>query len=283
MVYFLQESSDCIARKEYPALNLFADTCVLPRCRLETAALYREEFGPELGFELLPMFDLQGWEENLKANLPFFEQGLLSFHEPVWGVEHSAPPGSAGWEESMYHLRLTKKYADILHPRYMVYHLTNCVIPPAGREELLRVSLENRERMQDYFPGIPLLTENTGIRADGTLLLDQEEFTALCLNRKMDALIDVGHANANGWDLFRLIRDLKDRIRAFHLHNNDGIHDQHNRLADGTLDFRALISFIARNVPDADLIVEYTRPEYHGVPLCEDLRYLHDLLLLPGT
>ena len=259
-------------------MNLFVDTCVLPRSRLETASLYREQFGPELGFELLPMFDLPDWEENLKANLPLFTHGPVCFHEPVWGVEHTAPRGSAAWEEGMFHLRKTKEYAEILRPRFMVYHLSNCVIPAEGRENMLRVSLENRKELQDFFPDVTLLTENTGIRADGTLLLDQEEFTALCLDRNMDVLIDVGHANANSWDLFRLISDLKDRIRAFHLHNNDGIHDLHSRLRDGALDFRNLIPFIARNVPDADLVVEYTRTEYHGVPLCEDLRYLRDLL-----
>ncbi len=257
---------------------LYLDTCVLPRSRLETAALYREEFGPGLGFELLPMFDLPDWEASLKQNLSLFAQGPLCFHEPVWGVEHTALPGSAAWEESMYHLRKTKVYAEILRPRFMVYHLSNCVIPPQGREEMLRVSLENRERMRDFFPGVTLLTENTGIRADGTLLLDQEEFTALCLDRDMDVLIDVGHANANGWDLSRLVTDLKGRIRAFHLHNNDGIHDLHNRLGNGTVDFRKLVPFMVRNVPDAHLVVEYTRPEYHGVPLCEDLRLMQDLL-----
>ena len=259
-------------------MNLLIDTCVLPRSRLESAALYREQFGPGLGFELLPMFDLPEWEENLKRNLPLFAQGPLCFHEPVWGVEHTAPAGSAAWEEGMFHLKKTKEYAGILHPRFMVYHLSNCVISPEAREDMLRVSLDNLERMRDFFPDIPLLTENTGVRADGTLLLDQDEFTALCLDRDMDVLIDVGHANANGWDLYRLIPDLKGRIRGFHLHNNDGIHDLHNRLENGTIDFRKLIPFIARTVPDADLVVEYTRPEYHGDPLCEDVAYLQDLL-----
>ena len=107
-------------------MRLYIDTCVLPRCRLETAAVYRERFGPELGFELLPMFDIPEWEENLKQNLSLFQEGPLTFHEPVWGVEHTALPGTPGWQESMYHLQLTRKYADLLHPSSMVVHLNNC-------------------------------------------------------------------------------------------------------------------------------------------------------------
>ena len=110
-------------------MRLYIDTCVLPRCRLETAAVYRERFGPELGFELLPMFDIPEWEENLKQNLSLFQEGPLTFHEPVWGVEHTALPGTPGWQESMYHLQLTRKYADLLHPSSMVVHLNNCPVP----------------------------------------------------------------------------------------------------------------------------------------------------------
>ena len=64
---------------------------------MQTAGIYRERFGPGLGFELLMMFDLQDFEENLKNNLELFAGGPLIFHEPVWGVEHSAKKGSAGF------------------------------------------------------------------------------------------------------------------------------------------------------------------------------------------
>ena len=86
-------------------MNIYIDTCVLPRAQLQEGRIYREKFGKDLGFELLMMFDLPEFEENLKQNLDLFAEGPLFFHEPVWGVEHTALPGSAAWEESMYHLR----------------------------------------------------------------------------------------------------------------------------------------------------------------------------------
>ena len=258
-------------------MNLFIDTCVLPRSQLEKGRFYREHFGSRLGFELLPMFDLPDFTDNLDRNLELLSGGPLMFHEPVWGVEHSAPKGSCAYEESMHHLRLTKKYADILHPAGMVVHLSNCLIPAGAGDKMLETSLRNLEEMQAWFPGVPLLVENTGIRAERTQLLDQAAYTDLCRSRNFQVLIDVGHANANGWDLPKLVSDLRDRIAGFHLHNNDGVHDLHDRIRSGTLDFPALIRLIDRLVPDAPRVIEYTRPSFHGPVLAEDIAYLQAL------
>ncbi len=224
------------------------------------------------------MFDLPGWEENLKRNLPMLMQGPLMFHEPVWGVEHTAPPPTPGWEESMVQLKLTRKYADLLHPSSMVVHLNNCPVPDGARDRMLKSALERLDELRDLFPDVPLWLENTGTAADGTILLDQADFSELCLVQRQDVLIDVGHANANGWDIPRLLEDLKDRIRGFHIHNNDGVHDQHRRLCDGTIDFHRLLPLIHRKVPAAILVIEYTRPALHGEPLCEDIAAVRSML-----
>ena len=258
-------------------MSIYIDTCVLPRSRLETGKIYRERFGKGLGFELLMMFDLPDFEENLRQNLDLFAGGPLIFHEPVWGVEHSAPRGSAEWEAGMYHLRLTKKYAEILHPALMVCHLNNCPIRPGEEERMLKTALDNLEEMRDMFPDVPLLVENTGTRTDGTMLLNQAEFTDLCRDRKLPVLIDVGHANANGWDLRKLIGDLGPQTRGFHLHNNDGIHDLHNRLTDGTLDLRELVPWMDRMAPGVPRVIEYCRTELHGEPLLQDIQTLREL------
>lgn len=252
-------------------MKLYIDTCVLPRCRLEEAAVYRERYGDGLGFEILPMFDLVDFEDDLERNVQFFEKGPVIFHEPVWGVEHTAPKGTEGYEESMLHLRLTAKYAEILRPHYMVYHLNNCAVAPGYKESLLETSLENLREMREMFPGVGLLVENTGTEAGGDRLLDQDEYTRLIIDKGFESLVDIGHANCNGWDIRRLVRDLKDNVRGFHVHNNDGVHDQHRRIGDGTLDIMRLIEDIAPLVPDAHWVIEYTRPEYHGAPLLEDI------------
>ena len=253
--------------------KIYIDTCVLPRCQLETAKIYREAFG-DIGFELLPMFDMPEFEPNLEANLDFLREVPVCFHEPVFFVEHSAPKGSPEYVQSMHHLALTKKYADILHPSHMVYHLNNCKVTPDTKAQMLRTSLANLDEIREIFTGVRILVENTGTDAKGDKLLDQQEFTDLCRQNNFDVLIDIGHANANSWDITRLITDLKTQIRAFHLHNNDGIHDLHNRITCGTMNFPEVMKCIRAEVPDADLIIEYTSPKYHGQPLLEDIETL---------
>ncbi len=264
-------------------MNIYIDTCVLPRSRLETGRIYRERFGESLGYELLMMFDLPDFEENLKQNLDLFMSGPLMFHEPVWGVEHTAPRGSKAWEAGMYHLQLTKRYAGILRPSAMVFHLNNGPVIPWKKEEMLRTALDSLEYMRDMFPQTQILVENTGIRSDGTILLDQHEFTELCKARQFPVLIDIGHANANSWDLRRLIQDLQGLIGGFHLHNNDGIHDLHNRLRDGTIDLTSLIPYMEQAAPNVPRVIEYSRPVFHGTPLMEDISYLLEITGTDGT
>jgi sugar phosphate isomerase/epimerase len=253
--------------------KIYVDTCVLPRCQLETAKIYRDAF-PNIGFEILPMFDLPEFEANFEANIDFFREGPVCFHEPVFFVEHSAPKGSPEYEQSMHHIMLTKKFADILHPSHMVYHLNNCAVTPERKDEMLNTSLANFEEMRDLFSGVTLLVENVGTDVKGDKLLDQQEFTDLCKEKNFDVLIDVGHAHANSWDIKRLITDLKTQIRAFHLHNNDGVHDLHNRITDGTMNFEEIVLNIRAEVPDAELVIEYVSPKYHGTPLKEDIETL---------
>ena len=71
-------------------------------------------------------------------------------------------------------------------------------------------------------------------------------------------LIDIGHAYANGWDLEQTMEALKNQIVAYHLHNNDGVHDSHQRIFHGTLDFPLFLSDYQRLTPNADLVLEYS-------------------------
>ncbi|MBR0256276.1 MAG: hypothetical protein IJQ58_00935, partial [Synergistaceae bacterium] len=170
--------------------KIYINTCVLPRCQLETAKIYREAFGDKVCFELLPMFDLSAFEANLEANIDFFREGTVCFHEPVFCVEHSAPKGSPAYEEAMHHIMLTKKYADILHPVHMVYHLNNCAVTPETKDSMLATSLENLAEIRGIFEGVQIVIENVGTDVKGDKLLDQEEFTGLCREKGFDVLID---------------------------------------------------------------------------------------------
>jgi sugar phosphate isomerase/epimerase len=70
-----------------------------------------------------------------------------------------------------------------------------------------------------------------------TLLVEYDAgFLGLCF--------DSGHANLSGHD-FEHLKRLKDRLIAVHLHDNDGLTDQHKIPFSGTVDWEALASVIA--------------------------------------
>ncbi len=258
------------------------NTCVFGPGKLSRIRTYSDRYGDALGFEVLAKFDLADFEEELKGALPVLEKHRISFHGPVYGAEHSARRGSPEYEETMRHIRKTLPYARYLGSSHLVFHLNNCRVLPEKRQEMLENALDSYEEVRDLFGafGCRIFVENTGIALQGNVLLDQEEFTDLCRQRGFDVLVDIGHAHANGWDLGRLVLDLKDQIRAFHLHNNDGRRDLHNRIHDGTLDFDAFRALIDRECPGAERTIEYTRPALEENGLDEDIR---DMLgLLPG-
>ena len=252
---------------------IFVNTCVYGAKKFPMVRDYIGDYGHRIGFEILSMFDLPEFEDRLKESLDCLEAQAISFHGPVFCAEHSAPKGSREYEETMWHIRKTLQYARPLRSRHLTMHLNNATVRPETRDAMLRNALENYKELQELFGafGCHIYVENTGTLAQGNVLLNQQEFTDLCRQEKFEALIDIGHANANGWDIPRLIESLSGQIRAYHLHNNDGRHDQHNRLHDGTMDFAAVAEAIRRQTPDAELIIEYIRPDLEGAPLREDI------------
>src|SRR5699024_12522447 len=82
--------------------------------------------------------------------------------------------------------------------------------------------------------GVNILVENVGVDTKQNKLLTESEFINFCKERANNVLIDIVHANANGWHLDYVIQQLKEKIKFYNLHNNDVKHDDHNILHDGT-------------------------------------------------
>ncbi len=256
--------------------RIYINTCVFGAAKMEKVPEYTASYDQEIGFEILSMFDLPEFEGKLKAQLPSFEASSISFHGPVFCAEHSAKRGTKEYEETMWHVRKTYEYAKALHSRHFTMHLNNCEVLPEEKDLMLQNALENYRELSEMFGAIdcPIYVENTGTIRQKNMLLDQQEFTDLCRQQKFEVLIDIGHAHANGWNLIRLIDDLASQIRAYHLHNNDGSRDLHNRLHEGTMDFDRVLAHIREKTPEADEIIEYIRTEQEGEGLREDIEEL---------
>lgn len=255
---------------------VYVNTCVFGTEKMHLITDYIKNYNGNIGFEILPMFDIDVFEERLKAILPVLRTCPISFHGPVFYAEHSAPRGSSEYDETMWHVKKTLHYAKMLGSTHFTMHLNNCVVHESKKSSMLHNALENYKELEEMFGefGCKIYVENTGVKLKNNVLLNQDEFTELCISKNFDVLIDIGHANANGWDIKKLIRDLKGQIRAYHLHNNDGEHDSHSRLHEGTIDFDDLIQFIISKTPNAERIIEYIKTNQEGPCLRQDIESL---------
>ena len=210
-----------------------------------------------MGVEVFPMFHQQIFAPLLEESTDILSRVPISFHGPYYKAEHSAPQGTPGYEYTMELVEQTLRYSEKLNSRYLVFHHNNCVV--RDKERMLRDSCVNYRRVEELFRpfGIPVAVENAGVMDRNNMLLDENEFVSLCRTEKYPVLIDIGHAHANGWDLRSVMERLKGQILAYHLHNNDGVHDSHRRIGGGTLDFDSFMTWAREYTPQADLVVEY--------------------------
>lgn len=188
------------------------------------------------------------------------KESQLVFHGPYYETEHSAAPGTPEYAALHGPVRQTLPYCVRLRSQYLVFHHNNIPVTEKRREEMIRVSRENYREIAELFKPhqIPVVVENAGVLDRGNMLFDQDAFIQLCREEHYPVLIDIGHAYANGWDLAQTMEALKDQIVAYHLHNNDGVHDSHQRIFHGTLDFPLFLSDYQRLTPNADLVLEYS-------------------------
>ncbi|MDO5146665.1 MAG: sugar phosphate isomerase/epimerase [Eubacteriales bacterium] len=214
-----------------------------------------------LGVELFPLFHKEGFEDDLNACIPHLENRPICFHGPYHLVEHSAPKGSEKYEEAMRLTEKTAKYCKKLNSSHFVFHHNNCVVHDEEKERMIQTSCENYRVIEEMLcrDGIRIVVENAGVKDRKNMLFDMDEFIDLCKKENYAVLVDIGHAHANGWDLRRLIEELKGQIVAYHLHNNDGVHDSHKRLHDGSLDFDRFLDCMMELTPEADLVIEYAQ------------------------
>lgn len=254
-------------------MNLFLSTNMYNAETFPRVEDYISRYGDRLGIEVFPLFHDPSFERELKALLPALKEVPITFHEPYYKAENTAEKGSPEYRRTTDYFKRTLEYAAGLHARHIVFHHNNCRVDGKTKEERDELLQQACERYRFYEElaepyGIPVLAENVGVHSRGNVLLEQDAFVKLCKKENYPVLIDIGHAHANGWDLTGLLKDLKDQIHAYHLHNNDGVHDSHQRIHNGTLDIGHFLKTVRENGKDADLVLEYARdvePDEKGI------------------
>lgn len=264
-------SSYCVAFRDYAMLR----------------KMVNEMRDVPVGVEFGTSWHYPDFRQQLDAQVEVFRGCPITLHAPF--VESCCEPGSDEYAKMQEAFRCAFDWYHRFDATSMVMHTHSRRIP-AERKDAFRQQAETviREMAQlARKEGGRLTVENVGFASEGGLLYDQTEFVQLFgrLPADVGALIDIGHAMVNGWDIPGLIEALGSRIGGLHLHTNDGTSDGHKPLFTPGMYYtqdqtEALLRTIGRCCPDADLILEYA-PGAHITPesMGEDVRRVQALVL----
>lgn len=234
---------------------------------------WMQELPSELGIEIFYEWGSRDYWNNILPCLMAGRTGGFSIHGPAMFDDFSLPCDERTLFEHM------KAPFDIYHQFqgefYMVH--TNAGIryeaDPILEEENRKRALDRIARFQDICvqEGVRMVVENMGWNAEKRFLFNHEQFLNLFSQLpEVCCLIDIGHTLLSDLNVAEIQKVLKNRIVAYHIHDNDGIKDLHLPVGEGVFDWKSFMKGVRDYTPDATLVMEY-----EGVP--QQKRYLDDI------
>ena len=248
-------------------------TCSFVKLKVKRLLAVPEHIGVEIFYEY---GSTDYWNEFL-TRFRESHSGGISIHAPFAFYDFAAPG-----DDGILFERFRRAF-DLYHrydSEFYVLHAFNNIEEAAGRssaEAYRSRTVDRIARIDDICrsEGVCLAVENTF--GNPYNLFSQEQWLEMFGQMpNLHTLIDTGHALVSGMDIAELQRVLGPRIVGYHLHNNYGTKDAHNRLREGCLDWRAFAQNAKHYTPDATGVIEYLaedRPE----ACMEDIRYLESL------
>jgi len=209
------------------------------------------------------MLDGGGWNDfslrsdELAAKLKSKDIGY-AVHTPVWDANLTSE--NSHIRRAVFETyKQTVLFANKLGADHVVIHPGFCYETIFHKKTAQARAEEAVNHLAEFCKGYEtkLLIENVGTVK--TSLFTQNEFAAFCKSfpPQVKCLVDVGHAHFNKWDLEKLVADLGDCLYALHLHDNDGLADQHLPIGEGTVDWNRLKRVIKPISENLNLILEY--------------------------
>ena len=257
-------------------MNIYISTNMFKVNQLEEVFNILEHIPHEnVGIELFVEFHNPEFMEVVNKNMERLNKYKISMHGPYYKTEHSSEIGSDSYNISKKYFIDTLKLSQKLDSSYIVYHHNNCKIH--DKKVMIKNSKINLEELnklaKDY--NAKIVIENAGVISRQNILFDQEEFIQICKESNQDVLIDIGHAFANGWNLEYVIKELKNKIISYHLHNNDGKKDSHDSIFFGSFNIDEFLEIYNKYTNKADLVLEYNKDYRKKVNiLIEDIDYI---------
>ena len=236
---------------------------------LEKAIGMAQELGIML--EIFPMWNDEEFTKFTEERWEELNGIVYSFHEPYFGCDQSFAPGTEIDERTQKQCLQTFELSAKLGGKHIVFHHNNRQVTPENREEMLKNSAANLEKMNELAEayGVQLLVENAGNITRENVLFNEEEFIQLFDTIPNKCLFDIGHAHVNGWDIERVMRKLQHRIVGYHLNDNDRSGDQHELFGKGGVDIVGFHALKKELTPDAVLVLEHA--DHLGITV-DDIR-----------
>lgn len=206
----------------------------------------------EVGIELFIFNSSDEFIEEVSKNIDILKNYSITFHGPYLETDHSAPKGTDLYDRTVELYKQSLKFAKTLEPKYIVYHTNNMTIK--NKEDMIKNAFINLDEIKEW-SNTPLVIENAGVGDNS--LFKENEYIEILKDRKEDALIDIGHAKANGWDLENVMKSLANKIISYHIHTNDGMHDQHLGFSEDYDELKEFVDLYKKYTPDADIVLEY--------------------------
>ena len=213
-----------------------------------------EKLPNKYGIEFFYEFGKNSYWDNILEQIGKNRSIQFSMHAPCVSIN------LANTEDTEY-LGIFRKaivYAQRCKAEFLVIHTNEqwSGEKSAVQELVLGKIKKIIEMAADY--QVRILIENVGLKTKGTLLFDWGEYQKLLKKLpKARALLDVGHAHINGWNISECIKTLDSRLWAIHLHDNDGKKDQHLAIGEGNIGWDKVFAAIKGLGPDTRLILEY--------------------------
>ena len=227
------------------------------------------------------LMDGQKWDdmEKLFRKLAFKLIELpvrYTIHPPAWDINLTSE-NKAIREASFSQYKKAIEFANMIQAEHVVIHPGFCFSPVFDRRLAQQRAADYINQLCEFAKhlNVKLAIENVGY--NGSSIFTQDEFTSFLENidETAEYLLDIGHANLNGWDIPQVIKNTKDRLIALHIHDNNGTGDDHLPIGEGTVQWQEIFKAILKQSSiDCQLILEYAP----GTPI-EKLREGKEILL----
>lgn len=225
----------------------------------EFADWIESQKNPEFGIEFTAFTHSDSYWKELAEKVPQMTCPL-TFHGPYVQIEATSDIDSEEHKWLMDSYKKVFALAAANKVRHVVFHYSQLQFDtneiPQKQKNAYHVMRELTKLANNS--GLNFAIENLCKQKTKTHLFTNEEYFQIFENIPTAvSLIDIGHANVNKLDIEKFLYQYGSRVKGFHVHNNDGLSDQHLDYHNGTADIQQIMHWVGKYTEDADVVLEY--------------------------